>query len=499
MPGLLREGRVTANGLRLAYLEGGSGPLVVLLHGWPDTPHTRDHQMAGLAGAGFQVAAPWLHGYPPTEIPRSGYFDIGTLALDARELIRVLGGSDPCLLVGQDWGASIGYQVLAAFPEAVRSAVVMTVPHPAATRESLLRAEHVHRSFHWFFFQLPQLPERALSADNHAFVDWLWDYWTAPGFTDEEHLAKVKRMLAVPGALEATPGYYRAIFDPARADPDLAEVRQAEDGPIMVPTLALCGAEDKRAEVMQARPGILPARTGSSSCPTAHTAARAAAGRSRSLSWTGSPRSSRQCHAEMMVIGLQRQNWHICAPTRPTAVRTTGTKIRSGRLRIGSGAWPVTSGGTADNERTCRPAHNHALAQRPLSGHERAPTSPPRHEGNAGLLSSMSLDLVARDPFSVRIGWSGRYRVTDAEIGRPIIGARYPRGYSPRWTTTCGNCFTSGHDLISVPGDLQHPVADVAGFWWHGGDAHADGALVRASLPERDRCLEAGPEQVLGP
>jgi len=135
--GLLREGRVSANGLRFAYLEGGSGPLVVLLHGWPDTPHTWDHQLAALAGAGFRVAAPWLRGYPPTEIPRSGYFDIGTLAVDVRELIRVLGGGDPCLLVGQDWGASIGYQVLAAFPEVVRSAVVMAVPHPAATRESL--------------------------------------------------------------------------------------------------------------------------------------------------------------------------------------------------------------------------------------------------------------------------------------------------------------------------------------------------------------------------
>ena len=80
-----------------------SGPLVVLLHGWPDTPHTWDHQLAALAGAGFRAAAPWLRGYPPTEIPRSGYFDIGTLAMDVRELIRVLGGGDPCLLVGQDW------------------------------------------------------------------------------------------------------------------------------------------------------------------------------------------------------------------------------------------------------------------------------------------------------------------------------------------------------------------------------------------------------------
>jgi pimeloyl-ACP methyl ester carboxylesterase len=73
--------------------------------------------MAALAGAGFRVVAPWLRGHPPTQIPRSGYFDIGTLALDARELIRVLGGGDRCLLVGQDWGALIGYQVLDAFPK----------------------------------------------------------------------------------------------------------------------------------------------------------------------------------------------------------------------------------------------------------------------------------------------------------------------------------------------------------------------------------------------
>jgi pimeloyl-ACP methyl ester carboxylesterase len=140
--------------------------------------------------------------------------------------------------------------VLAAFPEVVRSAVVMAVPHPAATRESLLRAGHVHRSFHWFFFPLPELPERALRADGYAFVDWRRGYRTVPGFTDEEHLAEVKRMLAVPGAVEAAPGYYRAMFDPARADPDLAEVRQAAGRPVVVPALARCGAEDKRAEAM---------------------------------------------------------------------------------------------------------------------------------------------------------------------------------------------------------------------------------------------------------
>lgn len=250
MTPFVTQHRVTANGLDFAYLEAGRGPLAVLLHGWPDTPHTWQHQISALAGAGFRVVAPWLRGYPPTEIPAAGYFDTGTLALDVRELVAALDDDGSCLLVGQDWGAAIGYVVLAAFPKVVRRAVLMAVPHPVSTRESLLRAEHVQRSFHWFFFQLPDLPERALRADGHAFVDWLWDHWTTPGFADDEHVAEVKRMLATPGALEATLGYYRAMFDADRADPRLADVREATNRQITVPTLTLCGAEDKRAEVM---------------------------------------------------------------------------------------------------------------------------------------------------------------------------------------------------------------------------------------------------------
>jgi pimeloyl-ACP methyl ester carboxylesterase len=110
-----------------------------------------------------------------------------------RELIRVPGGGDRCLLAGQDWGASVGYLVLAAFPEVVRSAVVMAVPQPAVTRESLLRGGHVRRSFRWFFFPLPQLPERAVSAGGCAFADWLRDCRAAPGFTGEGHRASGPR------------------------------------------------------------------------------------------------------------------------------------------------------------------------------------------------------------------------------------------------------------------------------------------------------------------
>jgi pimeloyl-ACP methyl ester carboxylesterase len=242
--------RIRANGLDFAYLEKGDGPLVILLHGFPDTAHTWNHQIPALGAAGYRAVAPYLRGYSPTEIPRDGFYDKATLATDIAELIRVLGGGKPVHLVGQDWGASITYAVLAAFPELVRRAVVMAVPHPAQVVKSMLDAKHVHRSFHWWFFQMRDLPEKALAANEFAFIDYLWNYWTSPGYQDAAHVADIKAMLGQPGVLAATLGYYRAMFDPSKGDPRLDKMRPAMDRPIAVPTLALCGGDDLRAELM---------------------------------------------------------------------------------------------------------------------------------------------------------------------------------------------------------------------------------------------------------
>jgi pimeloyl-ACP methyl ester carboxylesterase len=242
--------RIRANGLEFAYLEQGDGPLVMLLHGFPDTADSWNHQIPALAAAGYRAVAPWLRGYSPTEIPRDGFYDKATLATDIAALIRALGGGEPAHLVGQDWGASISYAVLAAFPEFVRRAVVMAVPHPARVADSMLDAKHVHRSFHWWFFQLPGLPEKALAANDFAFIDYLWNYWTSPGYQDTAHLAAIKAMLREPGVLAATLGYYRAMLDPRKGDPHLDKMRPSMDRPIAVPTLALCGSDDLRAELM---------------------------------------------------------------------------------------------------------------------------------------------------------------------------------------------------------------------------------------------------------
>ncbi len=240
-----------ANGIDFAYLEQGTGPLVLLLHGFPDNARSWEHQLPALAAAGYRAVAPNLRGYPPTGTPTDGYYDRATLAADVAELIRQLGAGRRAHLVGQDWGAVIAYAVLAANPELIERAVVMAVPHPAVVAMSLLDARHVHHSFHWSFFQLPGLPEQALAANDFAFIDYLWRYWSAPGHEDAAHIADIKHMLAIPGALTATLAYYRAMFDPAKADPRLASLRQSMNRPIPVPTLALCGDADPRAELMQ--------------------------------------------------------------------------------------------------------------------------------------------------------------------------------------------------------------------------------------------------------
>lgn len=242
--------RLQANGLDFAYLEQGDGPIVLLLHGFPDNAHSWSYQMPALAGAGYRAMAPFLRGYAPTQVPVDGFYGIATLATDIAEIIRAVGGGRPVHLVGQDWGAIIAYAVVAAFPDLIDRAVVAAVPHSAQVRKSLLNVRHIQRSFHWWFFQIAELPEKAIVENDFAFIDYLWDYWTSPGFEDAKHIANVKKTLGEPGVLPATLAYYRAMLDASKDDPKLAKVHELINRPIHVPTLALCGADDLRAELM---------------------------------------------------------------------------------------------------------------------------------------------------------------------------------------------------------------------------------------------------------
>src|SRR5438132_1374716 len=94
-----------ANGLRFAYLEEGRGPLVVLIHGFPDTAHTWDEVRPALAGAGYRAVSPYTRGYFPSTVPSDGRYDVETLGRDVIAWIDAL-GERQAIVVGHDWGAT---------------------------------------------------------------------------------------------------------------------------------------------------------------------------------------------------------------------------------------------------------------------------------------------------------------------------------------------------------------------------------------------------------
>ena len=246
-----KELQIHANGVDFVCLAQGSGPLVLLVHGFPDIPHTWSSQMQALSDAGYRVIAPYLPGYLPSRLADNAYFDKASLVHGIAGLIEAMSPGQKLHYIGQDWGAIIGYALCAARPDLLHSAVLMAVPHPQIVNDHLLVPKHIQRSFHWWFFQQAELPEQALLANDMAFIDYLWHYWSVPGYEDHAHIAQVKQCLRQPGVLTTALAYYRAMFDPAKADPALHALRAAMQHPITVPTLALCGAQDMRAELMR--------------------------------------------------------------------------------------------------------------------------------------------------------------------------------------------------------------------------------------------------------
>jgi pimeloyl-ACP methyl ester carboxylesterase len=207
--------------------------------------------MDALSQAGYKVIVPYLPGYLPSRVAENAYFDKASLVNGIAGLIEAVSPGEKLHYIGQDWGAIIGYALCAARPDLLHSAVLMAVPHPQIVNTYLLVPKHIQRSFHWWFFQQAELPEAALLVDDMAFIDYLWQYWSVPGYEDREHIARVKQCLRQPGVLTTAMAYYRAMFDPAKADPALHELRAAMQHKITVPTLALCGADDMRAELMR--------------------------------------------------------------------------------------------------------------------------------------------------------------------------------------------------------------------------------------------------------
>lgn len=195
-----------ANGLRFVVLVEGEGPLVLLLHGFPDTPHTWDRVQPAVAALGFRVAAPFTRGYAPTEIPKEEAFDADTLARDALGLIDALGGG-PAIVVGHDWGASTALSMVGLEPAKVRFLATMAIPHPASV---LPTPKMLWTVRHFATLRLAGAANR-IRAGGFAHIDALVRRWSPAWDVPASETDAVKRAFETPGSLEAALGYYRAL------------------------------------------------------------------------------------------------------------------------------------------------------------------------------------------------------------------------------------------------------------------------------------------------
>lgn len=200
---------IRANGLDFAYLERGAGPLVLCLHGFPDTAWSFVPVLEALAEAGYRAVAPFMRGYAPTSLAPDGDYGVATLGRDALALIEALGGKRAFLL-GHDWGAAASYAAAGLAPDRVRAIVTAAVPH---LRRFVLRPNlrQLRRSRYMGFFQLRGIPERRIVADDFAWLRALMREWSPGWDFGEPELAPLKEMFSDPARLRAALAYYRAM------------------------------------------------------------------------------------------------------------------------------------------------------------------------------------------------------------------------------------------------------------------------------------------------
>jgi pimeloyl-ACP methyl ester carboxylesterase len=239
-----RHREVSANGIRFHVAECGpaDGPLVLLLHGFPQFWWTWRHQLVALGEAGFRAVAPDLRGYGASDKPPRGY-DQYTLSSDVAGMVRALGAHD-AVLVGHDWGGALAWAVATLHPRVVRSLVIVDMPHLLRLRQALLRDRQQARASSYIgFFQLPKAPEARLVRDDGAFVGELLRRWGGPGFPDAEAEARYREAVQVPAVANCSLEWYRWVVRSTTRPSGHRFMRLLERG-VSAPTLQLHGALD---------------------------------------------------------------------------------------------------------------------------------------------------------------------------------------------------------------------------------------------------------------
>ena len=313
----LREGYAEVGDLRLHYVEAGDGPLVVLLHGFPEFWYGWRLQIVPLAAAGFRVVAPDLRGYNLSSQPDGvAAYTADKLAADVRGLIREL-GAESALLVGHDWGGTVAWTAAMNHPEVVERLVILNAAHPRKLNEGLRHPSQLARSlWYFFFFALPELPEHHVRAkDWQFFQHFLRD--AQPPYTKQETNSYIDSW-SQPGAPAAMIDYYRAAVRPPKgpsgASPDLGAHpgHLGPEGSIPRPRSRRAPprrrAQPRPRRASARRVALGPPRRGRTRHTTAHRLLRT---RPHDLTPRNVDRIWRTGLAAMGRTRLARKHWHF--------------------------------------------------------------------------------------------------------------------------------------------------------------------------------------------
>lgn len=243
--------RVPTNGITLHVVQAGDpdAPLVILLHGFPEFWWGWRHQIASLVEAGYRVWVPDQRGYNLSDKPpRISDYRLDKLANDVAGLVAAA-GVDQSIVVGHDWGAAVAWRVGGQVPHLVKKLGILNVPHDQVMRRFLMTDwRQLRRSWYFFFFQIPYLPEALCRLGNwNATIQGMKGIGLPTSFEDEEW-DKYREAWSQPRAFQSMFNWYRAILQ--HAPPALPSPR------ITVPTLMLWGMQDKALRHEMAQPSI---------------------------------------------------------------------------------------------------------------------------------------------------------------------------------------------------------------------------------------------------
>ena len=244
-----RAGRRQADGLSLHVVEAGpeTGPLLILLHGFPEFWWAWRHQITPLAEAGFHVVVPDLRGYNLSDAPRGiASYHLDLLVADVLALADSF-GADRFDLVGHDWGGVIAWATAARHPGRIGRLVILDAPNPDLLGRALRHPTQALRSSYAALFQLPLLPEAMLRPLGFAGLRAMMRGSARPDTFRLGELDRYATAWGQPGRLSAMLNYYRALR---------RRRRPAEPARIRPPTLVLWGERDAALERHVARDAV---------------------------------------------------------------------------------------------------------------------------------------------------------------------------------------------------------------------------------------------------